>query len=246
MLKYHMHVRVPAHVRDQGHKKCKEVLTDHKRQDNAKTDAPTNSPLARPESLYSLRHGRSVRLEHWGDWIAYQDQNNAESVFWYNHVAQKSQWDAPIGVREAREASRKGLANSSMRLKREGDWIQYTLPDGNVFYYNDKSNEFQWERPDQLSSRAVSEDWPEEGLEDDTAETADAIQGDWGAFKDPSTGLVFWYNHVTGESQWEPPDEVSTAEEGQNDTASPKQGDLPAPDEAVREINSVDELFTPR
>lgn len=243
VLKSHMHARVPARMRNQGHKKCKEVLTDHNQQGNTKADAPTTSSLARPESLYSLRHGRSVRLEHWGDWISYQDQNNAQSVFWYNHVAQKSQWDAPTGVREA---SAKHLANSSMRLKREGDWIQYTLPDGNVFYYNDKSNEFQWQRPDQLSPRVVSEGSPEEGLEDGTAETADATHGDWGAFKDPSTGLVFWYNHVTGDSQWEPPDEVSTAGEGRDDAASRADGNSPVPDEAVREITSVDDLFTPR
>lgn len=185
-----------------------------------------------------------MRLEHWGDWISYEDQNE-QSVFWYNHVAQQSQWDTPTGLGEA---SAKPLANSSMRLKREGDWIEYTLPDGNVFYYNDKNNEFQWERPDQLSAGPSSEERAEEESPiGDKA--ADAAIGDWTAFKDPSTGLVFWYNHVTGESQWEPPIDVETSGDGRReDVASPTDplGNSTALEEEVREIKSVDELFTPR
>jgi hypothetical protein len=34
-----------------------------------------------------------------------------------------------------------------MRLKREGDWIQYTTEGGKTFYYNEKTCSFQWEDP---------------------------------------------------------------------------------------------------
>lgn len=229
-------------VYKQGHKRCKAAL-DGDLQDvgGVATEVKANQELARPESLWSLRRGRSVRLEHWGDWISYEDQNE-QSVFWYNHVAQQSQWDTPTGLGEA---SAKPLANASMRLKREGDWIEYTLPDGNVFYYNDKNNEFQWERPDHLS--ALPEDRvEEEGSTDDKA--ADAATGDWTAFKDPSTGLIFWYNQVTGESQWEPPVETEADGEEQRDIASPQDPlrSSTALEEEVREIKSMDELFTPR
>lgn len=182
-----------------------------------------------------------MRLEHWGDWIAYEDQNE-KSVFWYNHVEDKSQRDAPTGVREASASS---LNKSSMRLKRQGDWIEYTLPDGNVFYYNDKNNEFQWERPDDLSSRAASQEWAEE--EDGALQGNNTVEnaiGDWTAFKDPSTGLVFWYNHVTDESQWEPPEDKKTKAEGEGEeTAGRADGISLAPEEEVREINDEDDLF---
>lgn len=226
----------------QGHKKCKETLNNTKQQGEMTAEAQADPPLARPQSLMSLRRERSVRLEHWGDWIAYEDQNE-KSVFWYNHVEEKSQRDAPVGVREA---SARSLTKSSMRLKRQGDWIEYTLPDGNVFYYNDKNNEFQWERPCDISSRAVSQEWAEEDERAEGDTDADGATGDWTAFKDPSTGLVFWYNHVTDESQWEPPEDNSTAEGGEMETASPAEGASLAPEEDVREINSVDDLFTPR
>lgn len=139
----------------------------------------------------------------------------------------------------------KHFANSSMRLKREGDWVEYTLPDGNVFYYNDKSNEFQWQRPDQLSSPLSKGD--EDGLDDDGPATAGVEAGDWGAFKDPSTDLVFWYNHVTGESQWEPPDEMGASVDARDEKDAVTEGHTLLPhDEFVREVNSVDDLFTPR
>lgn len=242
VLKWPLLFVVHAHVTGQGHKRCKETLNNTKRQGEVAAEAQTDSPLIRPQSLMSLRRERSVRLEHWGDWIAYEDQNE-KSVFWYNHVEDKSQRDAPTGVREASASS---LSKASMRLKRQGDWIEYTLPDGNVFYYNDKNNEFQWEQPDDLSSHAASQEWAEEDGRLDGGTDADNSTGNWTAFKDPSTGLVFWYNHVTDESQWEPPDE-NNPDNGENvQTSSRVDGNSLAPEEDVREINDEDELFTPR
>ncbi|CAM9133561.1 unnamed protein product, partial [Discosporangium mesarthrocarpum] len=146
-----------------------------------------------------------------GDWIAYEDQN-ISSVFWYNYVARTSQWEKPAGIDDNQKTGNQQgdadvknlIANSSMRLKREGEWLQYTLPDGNVFYYNDTTNEFQWERPAELSPLADPEPWNELNSLGNVSEDREDGNG-WGAFKDPNTGLVFWYNYKTGESQWEPP-----------------------------------------
>lgn len=135
-----------------------------------------------------------------------------------------------------------------MRLKREGDWIEYTLPDGNVFYYNEKSNDFQWERPDQVGESSSerhghSNDADTDGkpdAHDGVGADASPIVGDWAAFQDPSTGLVFWYNQVSGESRWEPPEDFKIA----RGEAPPDRGkNSMTPDEDVREVTSVDELF---
>lgn len=134
-----------------------------------------------------------------------------------------------------------------MRLKREGDWIEYTLPDGNIFYFNEKSNDFQWERPDQLCEPSsehlgVDTDDQPDGHNGVGADASSTV-GDWSAFQDPSTGLVFWYNQVSGESRWEPPEDVSIA---RGEASPDRGGNSVAPDEDVREVTSVDELFTPR
>lgn len=178
-----------------------------------------------------------MRLEYWGDWIAYEDQN-AQSVFWYNHVAQKSQWNAP---REVRENSARRLAGSSMRLTRRGDWIEYTLPDGNAFFYNDNNNEFQWERPEQLSRRPSIDDCDEdEAASIGTA--ADNTSTIWVEFKDPESDRVFWYNNLTGESQWEVPAHSKV----HDNAADATREDWIAPDEDAREITSIEDLFTSR
>ncbi len=36
------------------------------------------------QSMFSLRAVKSLRLERWGQWIAYHDQTS-HTVFWYNH-----------------------------------------------------------------------------------------------------------------------------------------------------------------
>ena len=52
-----------------------------------KASAPGSAPIAKKEierigSMWSLRKGRSVRLQQWGTWICYEDQN-VGSTFWY-------------------------------------------------------------------------------------------------------------------------------------------------------------------
>ena len=57
---------------------------------------------------------------------------------------------------------------------------------------------------------------------------------------------MFWYNHVTDESQWEPPEDNSNAQGEGIETGGGADGTSLAPEEDVREINDEDELFTPR
>jgi hypothetical protein len=148
----------------------------------------------------------------------------------YNHATQATQWERPPAVEalqrqdaEAQVGNFKELAKASMRLKREGDWINYTIANGRHFYYNDKTNEFQWERPVALLSQGIP------------GESAEEVGSSWTPYKDPNSGLIFWYDHVTGRSQWEPP-------EGCTDTQVPADTGEAEP-EAVREVTDVDELF---
>jgi hypothetical protein len=82
-----------------------------------------------------------------------------------------------------------------MRLKRVGDWIQYSAEGGQTFYYNDKNGEFQWEDPNRIAT--------DDDKEHDMMEQAK--EEDWKPYKDPTTGAIFWYNEKTKVSQWECP-----------------------------------------
>lgn len=49
------------------------------------------------QSMFSLRAVKSLRLERWGPWIAYHDQQS-QTVFWYNHESNVGQWNKPEQV----------------------------------------------------------------------------------------------------------------------------------------------------
>jgi WW domain len=59
-----------------------------------------SAKLVSHASLWSLNRGRSVRLQQWGEWIAYEDQSESAKgkQFWYNHLTQETQWDMPRDV----------------------------------------------------------------------------------------------------------------------------------------------------
>lgn len=121
-----------------------------------------------------------------------------------------------------------------MNLQREGDWIIYKTEDNRTFYYNDKSNQFQWTSPfdddEQKEDVVVVNDdnanllnEPNEGAytQDDTvqaySEAVDQVlldkvdlpdyilASDWRPYVDQDSGVTYWYNYKTEESQWSSP-----------------------------------------
>ena len=96
-------------------------------------------------------------MQQWGSWICYEDQNTG-GLFWYDQKNKVNSWVKP---KEVEELQAKAMTDAtsrwnhlqkcgSMRLKKIGDWIQYTGGMGKVFYFNEKTYEFQWERPEEL------------------------------------------------------------------------------------------------
>lgn len=226
-------------VREQGYKKCREKLHHCERQEG-EMDSPraAENSLTREESLLSLRKGQSLRLRHLGDWIVYED-DRAQTVIWYNHVARTSQLETPS---EVREASIEHDEQAPMRLRKDGDWIEYTLPDDSVFYYNENTNDFRWQQPDELLSTASDEGPRAQSIKISGPIGREA--GDWRAFKDPSTGLTFWHNPTTKESQWEPPAQIQLSEGAHNEEDGAMGGTAPlAIQETLREVHSVDTAF---
>ena len=103
--------------------------------------------LKHVQSMFSLKTNKSLRLQRWGDWIAYEDQQTS-SIYWYNSRSNSGQWDKPESVAKLQlEAAMLGLGpgteekqsggggggngskglskKKSMRLKKHGDWIEY-------------------------------------------------------------------------------------------------------------------------
>jgi ankyrin repeat protein len=153
----------------------------------------TNPILKRNTSLFSLQKNKSIKLQKWGSWIAYEEQDpNHNAIYWYNFVTNQGQWEIPDEVVtlqssvEHNDTYQSLTTKTSMRLKRVGSWLQYQTENGQTFYYNDQSGDFQWVNP-------LSEQFnPEE-------------ENPWVPFKDPKSSRIFWYNNDTKVSQWESP-----------------------------------------
>ena len=199
----------------------------------------TSPSLSKTRSMYSLNHTKSLRLQRWGSWIAYEDQENKEKTYWYNQRTGQGQWEKPekvvaIEKKELETLEKHGegsLAMSilpkkaSMRLKRVGDWIQYLTETGQTFYYNEKNGEFQWIDPEnsggdgqmkKKKSHANNADGSK-GLGRKMSSKMSFDMKSWKPYKDPETGSLFWYNSKTQVSQWECPfDEIEELKEDPN------------------------------
>ncbi len=102
-----------------------------------------------------------------------------------------------------------------MRLKKQGEWIQYHTEKGKTFYYHETTGNFQWEDPafhvPSFLRRRTTTDDATGGVAataadvDDRHHRNDDEQQPWKGYTDPASGALFWYNHVTGQSQWDCP-----------------------------------------
>ena len=149
----------------------------------------------------------------------------------YNHVSGESSWEKPKAVEKMQQAAiekAKGkwekMRKSSMRLKRIGEWIQYCVDGGNVFFYNETTGEFQWERPIELANAG------EGGA-------GELEASPWCAYKDPATGMTFYHNATSGASQWERPEGFGAPD---HNDAGGGAAEVDARD--LHEVHSVDDL----
>ena len=70
----------------EGHKRCKQVLADGDPYEiirkaplpQSESQPAAQKDMERTDSHWSLRRGRSMRLQQWGSWIAYEDPNLGE------------------------------------------------------------------------------------------------------------------------------------------------------------------------
>jgi hypothetical protein len=177
---------------------------------------------------------KSIRLQKYGSWIVYFDDKH-QSTYYYNQSTGEGQWEMPEVVRKMQDntlsslnsaGSSDGLHRSlqskmSMRLKKVGDWIQYSTGAGRVFYYNEKNGDFKWVTPESeaegSSSNGASSAHPTSTAQAESAHHSGGGSGaggsavdeelsNWRAYRDPNTGAIFWFNKVTHVSQWECPD----------------------------------------
>eukprot|EP00606_Chrysophyceae_sp_TOSAG23-5_P000351 GSChrysophyteH2.ASY1.ANO1.949.1 assembled CDS len=177
---------------------------------------PSFGAGAHVQSMFSLKTNKSLRLQRWGEWIAYEDQQT-DKIYWYNSSTSKGQWEKPQAVTKLQSdaspqpGGRTLHSKKSMRLKKYGDWIEYVTDSSQTFFYNEKNGEFQWHAPQghpKYNPNAVAGSPQKAGGAGDGSSGGGGVGGEgseWQPYKDPDSGSIFWYNTVTHVSQWECP-----------------------------------------
>lgn len=80
----------------------------------------------------------------------------------------------------------------------KSSWTEHTAPDGRLYYYNAKTRESRWEKPEELKSK-------------DTEPSQATNQCFWAEYK-TNEGRIYYYNSMTKESKWEKPKELDEFE----------------------------------
>jgi hypothetical protein len=98
-------------------------------------------------------------MQRWGSWLSYTDPHNNKE-YWFNHLTSQGQFEKPAKVIELQAQLNTPIAESpakkymeeknstNMKLRKQGNWIEYVTENGKPFYYNEKNGDFQWVPPD--------------------------------------------------------------------------------------------------
>ena len=169
-----------------------------------------------------------------GDWIHYITEGG--QPFYYNDKNGEFQWEPPDGLPGAKLIAKKsnpsaveaGLpgeaGKSSNQASKSSEMLQMTSA-VNVPAVVDTFNSSASELP-------VGE------------EHADEYE--WHPYKDADTGALFWYNHITGVSQWEcpydPPAGTEAQAEGDNGYYDEHDHDHDGEEHEAQVVHDTDDL----
>lgn len=136
-----------------------------------------------------------MRLKKVGDWIEYRTEMG--QVFFYNETTGDFQWIDPN--------------NQNHTSRNRNNQNEYTNDDYENNIYNDETTSMTAS----VDRRTETEDTANQMYDhsnDDVTQSIDPELQHWRAYRDPSTGAIFWYNSVTNLSQWECPGSVATTD----------------------------------
>ena len=112
---------------------------------------------------------------------------------------------------------------------------------GRYYYYNTQTWEVSWDPPQAIySEEAVNAEMQKyyENVDQEEAEQGEDEVADWVEAYDETTGAVYYYNNVTGDTSWEYPYAQQPAEE---DAVDPAIDQFEMANEAAQWYSALDE-----
>ena len=84
----------------EGHKHIKQSILPNN--SNSNHSLQRNKSNSNNKSLFSLKTKKTMKMQRWGAWIAYED-NSTHNIYWYNHEELRGQWEKPEEVTKLQE-----------------------------------------------------------------------------------------------------------------------------------------------
>lgn len=200
-LKYYLEKRLQDSTSEFADTMEKENITFRKKNNKTLESNNKKSLPKDKETIHEIIH-------EWSAWQALID-NKRGQIYYYNKVAYESSWDRPIGFPDFKLSESKRLLLKEQNT-RYLEWHSTAENDSTFLGTMEEGKEIQIER------------LPEPTLVQNTKNAVDVFedpgnntnqppslpivqQGDWSAYFDIKSGLVFYFNEITSETSWDPP-----------------------------------------
>ncbi|GBG30328.1 F-box/LRR-repeat protein 2 [Hondaea fermentalgiana] len=171
-------------------------------------------------ALDNVDVSQSARLRETGSewvWVEYQDDEGR--IYYYNAVTQQAQWEKPQGFDEQwlkdQDAQALTARSSRVRTARASDWAELRDEHGNLYYWNERTGETQWDKPADFDAQWLEDE--KDALTARSIRSSKELGSEWQELLDPETGYTYYYNIVTQETAWSLPPSLLQAENESSD-----------------------------
>ncbi len=146
-------------------------------------------------------------------WQEVYDEANAR-YYYYNNVTGDTSWDPPPGYGAETVAPVVAPATSAAT----SPWQQlYDDSSGRHYFYNTATGDTSWEQPEGYVDPSTTAVESAAAVTKETVAPGGLPEG-WMEVTDPSSGTVYYYNQLTGDTSWDAP--VSVPQTVVEDTAA--------------------------